>query len=278
MANSWLRLWHDMPNDPKWRTIARISGQRIGDVQSVYMHLLTSASQNVTRGHADVTAEDLASALDVTDEDIQSILDAMQGRVLEGMMLTGWEKRQPKREDVGNAESGAKSGAERKRLQREREKAAQESEAANQCHEESRNVTTDKDKDKDKDKEEPNKADKPPSPQKKRFTPPTLDDVSAYCEERGNHVDPEQWFDHYTAKGWMVGKSPMKDWKAAVRTWEKSAAKQQPAATVHQVKKTPEEIELARRYAISAKLLDELGSAGYEAHIAAEERKRRGIA
>lgn len=142
-----------MPNDPKWRTIARISGQRIGDVQAVYMHLLTSASQNVTRGHADVTAEDLASAIDVTDEAVQSILDAMQGRVLEGMKLTGWEKRQPKREDSGNEESGAKSSAERKRLQREREKAAQESDAENQCHAASRNVTLDKDKDTDKEED-----------------------------------------------------------------------------------------------------------------------------
>ena len=55
----------------------------------------------------------------------------------------------------------------------------------------------------------------------KRFTPPTLAEVKAYCEERGNNVDPERFIDFYESKGWMIGKNKMKDWKAAVRTWEK---------------------------------------------------------
>lgn len=54
-----------------------------------------------------------------------------------------------------------------------------------------------------------------------RFTPPTLDEVRAYCQERHNSVDPDQFIDFYISKGWMVGKNPMKDWKAAVRTWER---------------------------------------------------------
>ncbi len=56
---------------------------------------------------------------------------------------------------------------------------------------------------------------------RKRFTAPTIEDVKAYCKERGNRVDPERFIDYYTANGWKVGKNPMKDWKAAVRTWEK---------------------------------------------------------
>ena len=54
-------------------------------------------------------------------------------------------------------------------------------------------------------------------------TPPTIEQVTAYCKERGNAVDPQAWLDHYTANGWRVGKNPMKDWKAAVRTWEKNS-------------------------------------------------------
>lgn len=54
-----------------------------------------------------------------------------------------------------------------------------------------------------------------------RFTPPTLEEVRAYCQERGNKVDCEKWFDFYESKGWYVGKNKMKNWKAAVRTWEK---------------------------------------------------------
>lgn len=54
-----------------------------------------------------------------------------------------------------------------------------------------------------------------------RFQRPSLDDIRAYCISRGNDVDPEQFFNFYESKGWMVGKSPMKDWHAAIRTWEK---------------------------------------------------------
>lgn len=62
-----------------------------------------------------------------------------------------------------------------------------------------------------------------PTKATQRFIPPTLEEVKAYCQERGNSIDPERFIDHYTANGWVVGKSKakMKDWKASVRTWEK---------------------------------------------------------
>lgn len=60
--------------------------------------------------------------------------------------------------------------------------------------------------------------------QAKRFIPPSADEVRAYCKERGNSVDAERFVDFYNAKGWMVGKNKMKDWKAAVRTWERQDA------------------------------------------------------
>lgn len=56
------------------------------------------------------------------------------------------------------------------------------------------------------------------------FAPPTLDDVTAYCTERGNGIDPQRFIDYYQSNGWKVGKNPMKDWKAAVRTWEQREA------------------------------------------------------
>jgi hypothetical protein len=55
-----------------------------------------------------------------------------------------------------------------------------------------------------------------------RFAAPTLDQVSEYCLERKNQVQPQAFIDFYASKGWVVGRSPMKDWKAAVRTWEKN--------------------------------------------------------
>ncbi len=54
------------------------------------------------------------------------------------------------------------------------------------------------------------------------FHPPTVEEVRAYCHERGNGLDPERFVDYYTSNGWMVGKAKMKDWRAAVRMWERS--------------------------------------------------------
>jgi hypothetical protein len=56
----------------------------------------------------------------------------------------------------------------------------------------------------------------------KRFIPPTVEEVSAYCLERNNGVDAQKFTDYYTANGWYVGKNRMKDWRAAVRTWERN--------------------------------------------------------
>lgn len=64
----------------------------------------------------------------------------------------------------------------------------------------------------------------------KRFRPPTVEEVAAYCKERNNGVDPQRFVDFYESKGWMVGKSPMKSWKACVRTWEERDKK--PSKTV----------------------------------------------
>lgn len=55
----------------------------------------------------------------------------------------------------------------------------------------------------------------------KIFRKPTADEVAEYCKARGNSIDPQGFVDHYESNGWLVGRNPMKDWKAAVRTWER---------------------------------------------------------
>jgi hypothetical protein len=65
------------------------------------------------------------------------------------------------------------------------------------------------------------KAPDKPVQRSPKFIQPSLEEVKAYCSERSKGVDPEQWYDHYQSNGWMVGKTHMKDWKAAVRTWER---------------------------------------------------------
>lgn len=79
--------------------------------------------------------------------------------------------------------------------------------------------TPPKDKEKDKDKD----ISFPPNGVKDsaRAHRPTVEEVAAYCRERGNSVDAERFVDFYASKGWKVGNQPMKDWKACVRTWER---------------------------------------------------------
>ena len=55
-----------------------------------------------------------------------------------------------------------------------------------------------------------------------KFAKPNIQDITEYCLERNNNVDAESFYNYYESKGWCVGKSPMKDWKACVRTWEKN--------------------------------------------------------
>ena len=105
--------------------------------------------------------------------------------------------------------------AERVRRHREKQSLLQCNTTVTSCNEEI-------DKDIEKDKEKENK--KKDSP--KRFVPPSVDEVQAYCTERRNGIDAQAFIDFYASKGWMVGKTKMTDWKAAVRTWESRKKKQ----------------------------------------------------
>lgn len=62
-------------------------------------------------------------------------------------------------------------------------------------------------------------ADKPP---RSKFVPPTVEEVRAYCTQKGFGFDPEKFIDNYASKGWMIGSTKMKDWKAAARNWDRS--------------------------------------------------------
>ena len=80
------------------------------------------------------------------------------------------------------------------------------------------NATQGKEEGKGKEKEEIIPPYNPPKG--KRFKPPSVEEVKAYCLERKNGLDAQAFCDFYASKGWKVGKEPMKDWKAAVRTWD----------------------------------------------------------
>jgi len=73
------------------------------------------------------------------------------------------------------------------------------------------------------------------SNKKERFKKPNIDEVKDYCLEKNNNINAEAFIDFYESKGWMVGKHPMKDWKACVRTWERREKdKPQTMSKIHQ--------------------------------------------
>lgn len=83
----------------------------------------------------------------------------------------------------------------------------------------------------EEDKEEERRNNNVVIGQQRKFTPPTVEEVQAYCDDRKNGIDAQHFIDYYTANGWKVGRNSMKDWKAAVRTWERNHDKGKHTAT-----------------------------------------------
>lgn len=78
-----------------------------------------------------------------------------------------------------------------------------------------------------------------PAPTIPRFKKPTLEELAEYCTERKNTVDAQRFLDHYESNGWMVGKTKMMSWKAAVRTWEANEPKAKPKPEYKEPEATP---------------------------------------
>lgn len=89
------------------------------------------------------------------------------------------------------------------------------------------------------------KGENPDKPKKKVFTPPTLEEITAYCKERGNDVDPKKFYDYFTAAEWVDGRgNPVKNWKQKIITWESHGGTPQRA-------QSPSHIQTAAEYAAS---------------------------
>lgn len=133
------------------------------------------------------------------------------------LSITGWEKHQ-------NVEGMDRIREQtRKRVAKHREeKSETERETENSCNvteSVTGNVTVTQCNATDKEREE--EIEKKVEKKSKRFSPPTQDDVKRYCGENGYTVDAEHFVSYYQANGWKVGRNPMRDWKAAVRTWDR---------------------------------------------------------
>lgn len=165
---------------------------------------------------------------------IQTLSDAEAGRLMKALWtytmtgetvnLTGAEKgifalilltlSQDEERDSEISEKRASAGAlgGKQRVANQANATFASSKEANQANASNKNKNKNQNKEQDIEKEKEREV--------KRFAPPTVDEVREYCRERGNNVNPERFIDFYSSKGWRVGNQPMKDWKAAVRTWE----------------------------------------------------------
>ena len=98
------------------------------------------------------------------------------------------------------------------------------------CNNSETNCNTEKEKEKEVELEKEKEVELETS-KSKRFTPPTYEEVENYCIENNYTVNAERFVDFYEAKGWLIGKNKMKDWKAAVRTWERKQKEQREEET-----------------------------------------------
>jgi len=211
----WLKLYDDFFTSKRIKRLRSIAG---GDTYTIiYLKMQLKALKTEGFLYFDGVmsdfAEELALDIDEKPEDVKITLDYLKSvGLLEVKADDEYELTFMK-----NLIGSETASTQRVRDFRDRQKAAKALHCnANETQvKQVGNVEIDIEKDIDIDNKENNTKEK-------RFTPPTLEEVKAYCDERKNSVDPDTFINFYESKGWYVGKNKMKDWKAAVRTWEKN--------------------------------------------------------
>lgn len=237
----WLKLKEDFFRDKTMKKMRRIAG---GDtyviiyLKMMLMSIQTDGELYFEGIEADFEAE-LALALDEEEDNV---------RVAVGFLMRSGKLIEKSKSIYFMPEASAAIGsecasAERVRKHREKQRIAQQNteqllttEQSGQNDEKLHsndtvaicNVPCNVEKEIEKsrvDKEyiAPDKPDAKPSQKTKRFVKPTLEEIQAYCQSRQNGVNAERFYNYYESNGWRVGKNAMKDWKAAIRTWEQNA-------------------------------------------------------
>ena len=229
----WIKLTTDMFDNRKIKHLRRLPEGN--NIVLIWVMLLTMAGRCNSGGmiflteNIPYTPKMLADELDFEESTVQlalTVLEQLNMIVTNNgfFSIAGWEEYQ----NIDGMEKIREQNRLRKQKQREKQKLLPDvSRDSHGTVTESHATEEDIDKDIERDKEKDIVVESS-TPTRKRFSPPTVSDVNAYCLERGNNVDPNRFVDYYTANGWMVGKNKMKDWKAAVRTWEKSQPKTTP--------------------------------------------------
>ena len=195
-GNPWFRMYVDFLEDAKMMTLA-FEDQRhfIGVLALKSAGTLDQECEPRTMDR--IVAQKLWLDGSVIGEVKRRLIDA--GLIDEDWQPVAWEKRQFRSDhDL--------TGAERQRRYREKQRNALRNAP----------VTPPEQNRTDTDTEQKKKGDKNAA----RFRPPSLQEVTEYCRQRNNRVDPAAFIAYYESNGWHVGRNKMRDWQAAVRTWE----------------------------------------------------------
>lgn len=202
----WLKLKEDFFKSKRIKKLRNMAGGDTYTIIYLKMQLLSLRTEGVLQwtGLEDNFADELALDLDEKSEDVEvTLMYLLKTGLAETIdnvsFVLPW---------VLESTGSENASAQRVREFRERQKLLQ---CNTNVTEEKRECNVEIELDiENRDREK-----------KRRFTPPSVEEVKAYCDERKNNVDPQSFVDFYSSKGWKVGSSPMKDWQAAVRTWEK---------------------------------------------------------
>ena len=214
----WLKLKADFFTSRAMKKLRRIAGGDTYTIIYLKLQLLSLKDEGLLfyEGVEPTFYEEMALALDEDAENVRATLIFLESMGL----ISQTNEHEYILTEVPYLIGGESESAERVRRHREKKALLCNGEVTKGNTEIEIELDIEKEKELDKDKE------KSKSEKAKRFTPPTLEEVIAYCNERNNNIDANHFIDYYTSNGWLVGKNKMKDWKAAIRTWERNGYSQ----------------------------------------------------
>ena len=217
----WLKFQQDFFKSLRIKRLRKLAGGDTFTIIYLKLQLLSINTEGVLeyKGVFESFEDEMAEEI---DEDVENVKVTIQYLLSSGLMVQSGERYLlPYVVENTGSESQSAERQRRFRNNHKEQKALHCNASVTELSQnDNKNITLEKEIEKeieiDKEKDINNRA------KSKRFVPPSLDDVQKYCIERGNSVNAEAFIDFYESKGWMVGKNKMKDWKAAVRTWERS--------------------------------------------------------
>ena len=217
----WLKLHKDFFQRKEIKRLRKIAG---GDTYTIiYLKMLLRSIMSDGKLYFDGLEDDFASelALDL-DEKEENVQITVQYLLKSGLleMCSDEEYYLPDTKDSTGCETAA---ASRMRKCRAKKEQLERNNVTPKLQNGYGEIELEIEKELELEKDSSAKS---TTTKRKRFEKPTIFDVEQYCIERNNNVDPQHFVDYYESNGWKVGKNSMKDWKAAVRTWERNGYNQ----------------------------------------------------